>query len=148
MATGDDEYRVEVDLGDEGHGITLGERFDAMDLDDEARERLGSRVIVTRDGVHLFLYAPTRQAADEAARVVTELMAADEIPGAAAVTRWHPIAEDWEDADLPLPEGSEEIAAEEAARTEREASEDPGLHKPSYVLMGSYKPKFLRDLGL
>ena len=45
-----EEWRVEVELTDEGHGLSLGERLRSMDLDDEARERLGGDVIVTRDG--------------------------------------------------------------------------------------------------
>lgn len=144
----EDEYRVEVELGDDEGDVSLGERISSLDLDDEARERLGSRVVVTRDGPHLFCYAGTRQAADEAARVIGRLLSDDSLAGSVRVTRWHPIAQDWEDADLPLPEGSEAVAAEQRARAEREAHEDPGLHKPSYVLFGSYKPKFLRDLGL
>ena len=55
-----DEWRVEVELGDEQHHLTLGERLRTLDLDDEARSRLGDRVIATRDGDHMFLYADTR----------------------------------------------------------------------------------------
>jgi hypothetical protein len=58
-----DEWRVVVDLDDEEHGFTLGERLRSLDLDDEARERLGDRVIVTRDGAKLFLYATTEEQA-------------------------------------------------------------------------------------
>ncbi len=43
-ATGEEEFRVEVELDDDEHHLTLGERLRAVDLDDEARERLGSRV--------------------------------------------------------------------------------------------------------
>ena len=57
-----DEWRVEVDLDDEQHGFTLGERLRSLDLDEEARKRLGDRVIVTRDGAKLFLYATSRGA--------------------------------------------------------------------------------------
>jgi hypothetical protein len=46
-----DEFRVEVELDDDEHGYSTGERLRALDLDDEARERLGSMVMVTRDGV-------------------------------------------------------------------------------------------------
>ena len=53
----DEEFRVEVELDDDEHHLSLARRLRAVDLDDEARERLGSRVVVTRDGSHLFLYA-------------------------------------------------------------------------------------------
>ena len=64
----DDEFRVEVVLTEEEHSFSLGERLHGLDLDDEARERLGSKAIVTRDGLHLFVYAarsrpPARRAA-------------------------------------------------------------------------------------
>ena len=72
-----EEWRVEVELREEGHGLSLGERLRHLDLDDEARERLGGSVIVTRDGARMFLYAGSEQAAREAARVIAQL-ASDE----------------------------------------------------------------------
>jgi hypothetical protein len=141
-----DEWRVEVELGEE-HGLSLGERLRSLDLDDEARERLGERVIVTRDGPHLFLYAPSREAADEAARVVRELVAGDELTAEVRVTRWHPVAAEWKDADLPLPASDEERAAERTERATREGDEE-GISHPGFVLLERYKPEFMRDLGL
>lgn len=90
-----DEWRVEVDLDDEGHGYTLGERLRAHDLDDEARKRLGRRVMVTRDGPRLFLYASDEEAAREAERVVRELLDAERLTATVRVTRWDPVAEEW-----------------------------------------------------
>ena len=141
-----DEFRVEVELDDEGHGLSLGERLRAVDLDDEARERLGSRVIVTRDGSHLFLYANTRESCAEAERVVRELLAEDQLSGEVRATRWHPVAAGWKDADDPLPDTPEAVAAETRERGEHD--DDEGLQIPGFVLLGSYKPAFLRDLGL
>src|SRR5207247_9490988 len=60
-----DEWRVEIDLDDEAHGFGLGERFRAHDLDDEARKRLGHRIVVTRDGPHVFLYAGNEDGATQ-----------------------------------------------------------------------------------
>lgn len=144
----EDEFRVEVELDDDEHGLPLGERLRAVDLDDEARARLGSRVIVTRDGSHLFLYANTRESCAEAERVLRELLDADGLTADVRSVRWHPVAEDWEDADAPMPETAEEIEAEEHTRADREATADPGIKRPEFVLLGSYKPQFLRDLGL
>ena len=50
-----DEWRVEVHLEDEGHGLTLGDRLKSLDLDNDARKRLGERVVVTRDGARMVL---------------------------------------------------------------------------------------------
>jgi len=123
----EDEWRVEVDLDDEQHGFGLSERLRAHDLDDEARARLGRRVIVTRDGSRLFLYAASEENAREAERVVRELVAADGLTAEVAVTRWHPVEEAWKDASIPLPrteaeEREERRRLEEAER--REAAEE------------------------
>jgi hypothetical protein len=144
----EDEYRVEVELTEEGQSLSLGERLKSHDLDDEARERLGTRVIVTRDGPHLFLYANSRQSCAEAERVVHELLAEEGFEGTVRATRWHPVAEAWKDADEPLPDTPEALEAERQAHERQEAVEgEEPLHAPEFVLLGRYKPKFLRDLG-
>lgn len=147
-AANEDEFRVEVELDDEEHHLSLGERLRAVDLDDEARERLGSRVIVTRDGSHLFLYANTQASCEEAERVVRELIEEDDLTAAVRSTRWHPVEAAWKDISEPLPETPGQLEAEEHAREERRSGEDDGIRSPSFVMLGSYKPQFLRDLGL
>ena len=107
-----DEWRVELNLGDEQHGLTLGERLRALRLDDEARGRLGDRVIVTRDGEKMFLYAGTEDQAREAERVARELAADEGLTAEIALTRWHPDAEAWRDASIPLPQTADEREAE------------------------------------
>ena len=111
-----DEWRVEValdlDADDDGH-TTFGERLHGLDLDDEARERLGGSVIVTRDGPHIFLYAWHSESAREAERVVRDLMEEDGMAGEVELTRWHPAEEAWKPADEPLPRDAEEVEAEE-----------------------------------
>jgi hypothetical protein len=119
----EDEFRVEVELDDDEHGYSLGERLRALDLDDDARERLGRRVLVTRDGSRLFLYATSDAQAREAAELVRSLVDADELSAEIRVTRWHPIEQDWKDASISLPRTSEEEDAEYAAREAAEAEE-------------------------
>ncbi len=119
-----DEWRVEVDLDDEQHGLRLGERLRSLDLDDEARKRLGDRVIVTRDGPKIFLYAQTADQAREAERVARELVASEELSAEIEVTRWHPDADDWKDASIPMPETEEQRALE------REGHEEAAEHEP------------------
>ncbi len=119
----DEDWRVEVELDDEEHGYSLGERLRALDLDDEARKRLGREVIVTRDGSRLFLYTVTQEEAQEAARVVEELTAAESLTAQFQTTRWHPVEEEWKDASLPLPRTPAEEALELRRREERERQE-------------------------
>jgi hypothetical protein len=107
-----DEWRVEVDLDDEQHGFRLGERLRSLDLDDEARARLGDRVIVTRDGSRIFLYAAAERQAREAERVARELLAAEDLTAEVSLTRWHPDEDAWKDSSIPMPETDEQRAAE------------------------------------
>jgi hypothetical protein len=118
-----DEFRVEVELDDDEHGFSIGERLRALDLDDDARERLGPGVLVTRDGSRLFLYAANETQAREAERVVRELVDADGLTAETRVMRWHPVEEAWKDASIPLPSTADELEAEYAAREEAEAQE-------------------------
>lgn len=111
-----DEWRVEVELDDEEHGYTLAERLRAHNLDDEARDRLGRGVIVTRDGSRIFLYAGGEAEAREAERVMRELIAGSDVSAELSLTRWHPVEEAWRDASVPLP------------RTEAEREEERRRH--------------------
>lgn len=116
-----EDFRVEVELDDEAHGYPLRERLRALSLDDEARERLGTDVVVTRDGSRLFAYTSTEEQASEAERVIRELVRDEELTADIRVTRWHPVAEEWRDASQPLPTTP---ADEEREYAEREAAEE------------------------
>ena len=70
-----EDFRVEVDLHDEAHGYPLRERLRALSLDDEARERLGGNVVVTRDGPRVFAYTSSEPQAGEAERVIRAALA-------------------------------------------------------------------------
>src|SRR5258705_4374069 len=96
-----DEWRVEVHLEHEGHGLTLGDRLRSLDLDDEARKRLGERVVVTRDGARLFMYVGSQEEAKEAEGVARELASAEGLEAKTRITRWHPDADEWRGASCP-----------------------------------------------
>jgi hypothetical protein len=119
----DEDWRVDVELNDDQHGYSLSERLRALDLDDEARARLGRHVIVTRDGSKLFLYTTTEEEADEAARVVRELSSAESLSAEIRTTRWHPTEAAWKDSSVPLPHTESEEALERRRREERERRE-------------------------
>ena len=131
-----EEWRVEVELGDEGHGLTLGERLGSLDLDDDARERLGGNVIVTRDGSRMFAYAGSQAAAEEAGRVIGEIVKDEGLEADVQVTHWDPGDHAWEDIVTG-------VSSEEDSDDDEPA---PGV--PFLVFLGAHKPQFLRDLGL
>ena len=121
-----DEWRVEVALDRDEHADTLSGALHDLQLDNEARKRLGGSVIVTRDGPYLFVYAWHEDSAQEAERVVKDIMDHEKLIGQVRLMRWHPIAEDWKDAEEPLPE-------DEAARAEEmRESEAAGLRESGY----------------
>jgi hypothetical protein len=141
MAT--DEYRVEVQLDDPEHGFPLSERLRALDLDDEVQERLGDRVIVTRDGPRLFVYAQAAEAAREAERIVCEVAATDELTVDTRVRRWNPVDRFWQDPDEPIPSKPETSPPDLAEEVEKE-----GVQHPLFTFIEGHEPRFLRDLGI
>jgi len=119
----EDEWRVEVRLDAEEEGRSLGERLRSLKLDDEARDRLGSDVVVTRDGLQLFLYAWHEPSAREGERVVRELLEADGLAAEVELKRWHPDADEWRPAEEALPSTPEEAAAERERHASAAAKE-------------------------
>jgi hypothetical protein len=118
-----DDWRVTIDFDDEGDGTQFTEWLAAVQLESEERNQLGDRVVVSRDGPRVFLYADS----DEQARSVYQTAQARiETEGRSAVTaleRWHPVEQAWKDASVPLPESAEEARVEHERLQEREAAE-------------------------
>jgi hypothetical protein len=134
------EWRVEVELTDEGQGLSLGERLRTLDLDDEARTKLGDRVVVTRDGARMFLYARSEAEARAAEEVIGELAADEEVEAKSSLTRWDEEAEAWVGDGKGGGADSEPEAAGEAEWEAR-------------IVLGSVRKAFevartLRDEGL
>jgi hypothetical protein len=131
-----EDFRVEVELDDEAHGYSLRERLRALDLDDEARKRLGKTVVVTRDGSRLFLYALDEPQVRQAERVMRGLVAEGGLSADIRVTRWHPVEEEWKDLAVPLPRTPEDEEAEYEAReaAEEEEAEAEGSYDWQVVL--------------
>ena len=73
-------------------------------------------MIVTRDGAFVFVYAWHEESAQEAERVVKHIMEDEKLVGQVRLMRWHPVAEEWKDAEEPLPD-------DEAARARGDARE-------------------------
>jgi hypothetical protein len=114
-----DDWRVIVDFDEEGDGTRFTEWLAALRLEGEERDRLGDRVAVSRDGPRVFLYTDS----EERARGVLETVQSEERPARTMLERWHPIALEWRDASVPLPETEAEVEAERREAQEREATE-------------------------
>ena len=119
-----EDWRVEVTLDDEQQGYDFGERLRSQDLDDQARERLGKGVYVSRNGPQLFLYAGSEEQARAAEETVRDLVSAEGLTAEfRGVTRWHPVEQEWKDASIPLPRTADELSEERARREDAERRE-------------------------
>ena len=119
--TDDNDWRVTVRLHDSGQVGTAARHLSTHQVEGEVHERLGGRVVVGADsGDELFLYTHSEDAAAAAQHSVADLLAVHGLKADFTVERWHPVAEEWEAADLALPQTAAGVQAE---RRELDAEE-------------------------
>jgi hypothetical protein len=99
-----DEWRLQIDVQDASQGESLVEKLDPRDLEHELSDAFHDKVIVSRDGPRVFVYAGTRAQAESARDFIVKQAESHNWAIKAELTHWHPAAEEWEDPDLPLPE--------------------------------------------
>ncbi len=124
-----DEWRLQVDVEDEGQGESLTDKLGAAELEHELSEAFHDRLIVSRDGPRVFVYAGTREQAENAGDFIAGLAREHGWSVATELRHWHPTAEEWEDPELPLPADDAARVAEheEAIAAEREQVERSGV---------------------
>jgi hypothetical protein len=106
------DWRVTVTLHDPAHTGRVVESMGEHEVEDDVRRRLGGKVAVSADGPNIFLYAGSETSAREADQVLRDLTAKHSLSADFALDRWHPDEEEWESADVALPQTAEERAAE------------------------------------
>ena len=110
------DWRLTGDLRSAGGGYLHGlvnRRREAHAAEDAA-DAVGSDVVVTHDGNHLFAYAASREAIEDARAKLLEALARDGIETTLALSTWSEDLGQWIDPDAPATE-------REAARREAEA---------------------------
>jgi hypothetical protein len=128
----DEDWRVTVALPEEAHVQRALQAVREHEVTDDVRHRLGRRVAVSADGTNIFLYAGTEDAAREAEQVVRDVLAKRDLTAQFALDRWHPIEQEWEDAGAPMPETTEERAAEHERRVADETQESADAGQASW----------------
>jgi hypothetical protein len=118
-----DDWRVTTDFDDERDGTQFAERLAALELEAEERERLGDRVIVSRDGPRVFLYTDSEDRARAVYQTVQARIESEGLSALTALERWHPVEQAWKDGSVPMPRTEEELGAEHERLQEREAAE-------------------------
>jgi hypothetical protein len=107
-----DDWRLQIDLHEEGRSRTVTDRLDSRQLQHDLSEAFHDRVIVTRDGARVFLYAGTREQAEKARHVIEAEARQRKWTVDIDLRHWHQVAEDWEGPDVPEPTSEAEKEAE------------------------------------
>lgn len=127
-----DEWRLRVDFEEEGHGRALTERLEAGELQHDLSAAFHDRVVVSRDGPRVFLYAGDREQAERGREMVSAEAGREGWAVKAELTHWHPAAEEWKDPDLPLPDDDATRLAEHEALIARERAECESSGHPEW----------------
>jgi len=117
------DWRVTVTVHEASHAGQVMDSLREHEVEDDVRRRLGHRVAVSAEGSTVYLYAGTEDAAREADRVVRDLAAQRGVAADFALDRWHPIEEEWESADVAMPQSDAERQAEHQRLEQEETRE-------------------------
>jgi hypothetical protein len=127
-----DDWRLLVDLDEEGLAHELTSRLEAFDVAHDLKTTFGDRVIVSRDGPKVFCYTDTLEQAQAAERAIRAVAIKHGWSLGCTIERWHPAAERWAAPDEPLPVGPVDAAVERAELVEREREESAEQGYPEY----------------
>jgi hypothetical protein len=118
------DWRVTVRLGEGGKAGQAVSSISAHKVEEEVHKALGGRVVMGTDGHReVYLYAHTADAAAAARQAISDLLSSQGTPADYVLDRWHPVEEEWESADLAMPETAAAIQAERARVDQEETSE-------------------------
>ena len=118
-----DDWRVTVTLSHASRACRVAQAVRERLAADGRHRGPGYRVVLSVDGSRLFLYTGSADAARDADRVTREVLALRRLTATVTLDRWHPAAQEWRDASLPLPESEDELAAERLNRMDAETEQ-------------------------
>jgi hypothetical protein len=123
-----DDWRVRVELHDNGFAHRLGQSLQAEELQSDLRRSFADRVVISVDGAEMFLYAADRPQAEAAQQVVQRIASEHGWTLETELRHWHPVAELWEDPDNPEPTTASQERTEAQIRNagERRESAEEG----------------------
>jgi hypothetical protein len=124
----DDDWRLQIDLDDDGIGGEIADHLRAAELEHDLAVDIGRRVIVSHEGERIFLYAGDREQLDSAQGVIQKYLDNKGWQATMELRHWHPVADEWEDPDKPLPSTEAEKEAEHEQLMETEDEETAARH--------------------
>jgi hypothetical protein len=118
-----DDWRLRIELEDDATADALTARLRDHTGSEDQTPTMHDRIVVSSDGSEVFCYTGTREQAEATQRAVAQLTSDEGWPAKYELTHWHPTAEQWEDADLPLPETDSQRAEELRQRVAQERAD-------------------------
>jgi hypothetical protein len=118
----DDDWRLQIDLDDDGAGGKVADLMRSNELKNELEVDLKGGVIVSHEGERIFLYAGTREPLDWVRGVTEKFLDEKGWKASFELRHWHKAAEAWEDPDAPEPTtaAGKEAEHEQLIQTEDE----------------------------
>ena len=127
-----DDWRLRVDLHDQGFAHRLGELLEAEELEHHLERSFHDRIVVSVDGPEVFCYAGSRVQAEAAAELIGGLAQHHGWTVRTQLRHWHPTAEQWEDPDEPLPADETGTADERSDRVAQERADSKQQGYPEF----------------
>ncbi len=127
-----DDWRLRIDLHEGGIAHKLTERLEASKLEHELESSFHDRVAVSVDGSEVFCYTGTREQAERAEQLIRSLASEHEWELTTELKHWHPVAEEWEDPDAPLPASDADVKAEHEELIEQEREDTKSQGYPDF----------------
>jgi hypothetical protein len=118
-----DDWRLTIDLHQEGFAHRLGEILGAEEIEHDLERSFRDRVVVSVSGAEVFCYAGSRDQAQRAEQLIRRLAAEHDWPIEVHLSHWHATAEQWEDPDAPEPTTPSGVQEEREERVEQEREE-------------------------
>jgi hypothetical protein len=118
-----DDWRVTVACEDEGQADDLSKRLQEPELEHDLDASFGEVVVISQSESNVFCYAGSREQAEAAQKLVEKVGSEAGWSVKTALLRWHPVAEEWEDPDKPLPDTESERQREHEELIARERAE-------------------------
>jgi hypothetical protein len=120
-----DDWRLEIRIGDAARAEELVELLEEPELEHDLSGAFHDRVIVSRDDDVVFLYAGSREQIDGARELLDTIAEQKSWGMHPNLRRWHAAAEDWEDPDGPV-DADAQAEHERLMAAERKQVEETG----------------------
>ncbi|HEX8976479.1 MAG TPA: hypothetical protein VF781_08205 [Solirubrobacteraceae bacterium] len=127
-----DDWRLRITLEDNETADALTSRLRDHVAPADASRTMHDRIVVSSDGPEVFCYTGTREQAEATQRAVAQLAGDEGWAARYELMHWHPTAEQWEDADLPLPETDAQRADELRQRIAQERADSERQGYPDF----------------